>query len=241
VQDAEPGDELVVELLSVEPGDWGVTYTYPGEDGGSGLLPETAPQGVVHHWDLTEDSTMFRGCEIPLAPFPGNLGLAPADGPASTVPPRNVGGNLDIRHLVAGSQLHLPVEVAGGLFSIGDGHAAQGDGEVCITAIECPITVDIRFELRNDAPETPWFETPGTTSAWREGPAICTTGLGPDLHAGAKTALAAMLDRLEDRGFERPDAYILCSVACDLQISQIVNAPNWTVTARLPERVLPPT
>lgn len=241
VEGAEPGDSLVAELLAVETGDWGVTYTYPGDDGGSGLLPDTAPEGRVHHWDLTRDDGVaeFRGCEIPLAPFPGNLGLAPADMPASTVPPRKVGGNLDVRHLVAGSRLHLPVEVAGGLFSIGDGHAAQGDGEVCITAIECSTTVDVRFEVVDEAPESPWFETPGGRQEWREGPALCTTGVGPDLHAGSKQALAGMLDRLEEQGFDRPDAYVLCSVACDLQVSQVVNAPNWTVTARLPERVLP--
>jgi acetamidase/formamidase len=255
VEGADSGMGLLVELLAVETGDWGVTYTYPGEDGGSGLLPDTAPDGLVHHWELAGETATFReGIEVPLAPFPGNLGVAPAGEAVSTVPPRNVGGNLDVRHLVAGSALRLPVETPGGLFSVGDGHAAQGDGEVCITAIECPMTVDVRFELLEEAPDAPWFETPGPwreqreghgpasergpRAGWREGPALCTTGIDPDLHEGAKRALSAMLDRLEtDRDLTRPEAYLLCSVALDLSVSQVVNAPNWTVTARLPTAI----
>jgi acetamidase/formamidase len=237
VDGVEPGDGLAVELLAVEPGDWGVTYVYP-PDAGTGFLPEAAPEGAIHHWDLDGDVAVFEeGIEVPMAPFPGNLGLAPADpGPHSTTPPRAVGGNLDVRHLVAGSRLELPVEVSGGLFSIGDGHAAQGDGEVCVTAIECPTTIDVRFEVAEEAPSTPRFETPGTHAS-REGPAIGTTGIGPDLETAAREALSAMLDRLEARGLERDRAYMLCSVAADLQLSQVVNDPNRTVSCRLPTHV----
>jgi acetamidase/formamidase len=238
VAGAEPGDGLAVDLLAVETGDWGVTYAYP-EERGVGFLPEEAPDGAIHHWDLEGDVATFEeGIDVPLAPFPGNLGLAPAEpGPHSTIPPRAVGGNLDTRHLVAGSRLELPVEVAGGLFSVGDGHAAQGDGEVCVTAIECPTTVDVRFELLGDPPSTPRFETPGGPAS-REGPALGTTGIGPDLEAAAREALRAMLDRLERRGLDRTRAYLLCSVAADLQLSQVVNDPNRTVTCRLPTHVL---
>jgi acetamidase/formamidase len=238
VAGAEPGDGLAVELLAVETGDWGVTYVYP-EGSDAGFLPGAAPGGAIHHWELDGDTATFEpGIEVPLSPFPGNLGLVPAeDGPHSTTPPRAVGGNLDVRHLVAGSRLELPVEVTGGLFSIGDGHAAQGDGEVCVTAIECPTTVDVRFELTGDPPAAPRFETPGG-DAWREGPAVATTGVGPDLETAARGALSAMLDRLETRGLDRERAYMLCSVAADLQLSQVVNDPNRTVTCRLPTRVL---
>ena len=138
---------------------------------------------------------------------------------------------------VAGSRLELPVEVPGGLFSIGDGHAAQGDGEVCVTAIECPITVDVRFELLEAPPSAPRFETPGGRPR-REGPAIGTTGIGPDVETAAREALSAMIDRLEGRGFDRVRAYLLCSVAADLQLSQVVNDPNRTVACRLPTSVL---
>jgi acetamidase/formamidase len=238
VDGAEPGDGLGVELLSVETGDWGVTYAYR-EEREAGFLPEAAPDGAIHHWELDGDVATFEeGVEVPIEPFPGNLGLAPADpGALSTTPPRAVGGNLDLRHLVAGSRLELPVEVPGGLFSVGDGHAAQGDGEVCVTAIECPTTVDVRFERLEDSPATPRFETPGG-GAWREGPAIGTTGIGPDAEAAARDALSAMLDRLERRGFDRVRAYLLCSVAADLQLSQVVNDPNRTVACRLPTGVL---
>jgi acetamidase/formamidase len=237
VEGVEPGDGLAVDLLSVETGDWGVTYAYP-EERGAGFLPGEAPEGAIHHWELDGDVATFEpGIEVPLAPFPGNLGLAPADpGPHSTTPPRAVGGNLDVRHLVAGSRLELPVEVSGGLFSIGDGHAAQGDGEVCVTAIECPTTVDVRFERVADPPAAPRFETPGGDD-WREGPAVATTGIGPDAETAAREALSAMLDRLEARGLDRVRAYLLCSVAADLQFSQVVNDPNRTVTCRLPTRV----
>jgi acetamidase/formamidase len=238
VEGVEPGDGLAVELLSVETGDWGVTFAYP-EDRDVGFLPEAAPEGAIHHWELDGDTATFvEGVEVPLEPFPGNLGLVPAgDGPHSTTPPRAVGGNLDVRHLVAGSRLELPVEVPGGLFSIGDGHAAQGDGEVCVTAIECPTTVDVRFEPFEEPPEAPRFETPGGQS-WREGPAVATTGIGPDLESAAREALRAMIDRIgETRGLGREEAYVLCSVAADLQLSQVVNDPNRTVTCRLPTRV----
>lgn len=238
VAGARPGDGLAVDLLSVETGDWGVTYAYP-EERGVGFLPDAAPDGAIHHWELDGDTATFEeGVEVPVEPFPGNLGLAPAEpGPHSTTPPRAVGGNLDTRHLVAGSRLELPVEVPGGLFSIGDGHAAQGDGEVCVTAIECPTTVDVRFELLEESPATPGFETPGGDPS-REGPAIGTTGIGPDVEAAAREALRAMLDRLEARGHDRVRAYLLCSVAADLQLSQVVNDPNRTVTCRLPIHVL---
>ena len=238
IEGAEPGDGLAVELLSVETGDWGVTFAYP-EERGIGLLPDEAPDGAIHHWELDGESATFEpGVEVPLAPFPGNLGLAPGEpGPHSTTPPRAVGGNLDVRHLVTGSRLELPVEAPGGLFSIGDGHAAQGDGEVCVTAIECPTTVDVRFELLEESPAGPQFETPGGQPS-REGPALGTTGIGPDLETASKDALRAMIDRVEARGLDRVRAYLLCSVAADLQLSQVVNAPNWTVTCRLPTGVL---
>jgi acetamidase/formamidase len=238
IDGAEPGGGLAVDLLSVETGDWGVTYAYP-EDRGVGFLPGAAPDGAIHHWELDGDVAVFEeGIEVPIEPFPGNLGLAPAGpGPHSTVPPRTVGGNLDLRHLVAGSRLELPVGVPGGLFSIGDGHAAQGDGEVCVTAIECPTTVDVRFELIEEPPSAPRFETPGGRPA-REGPAIGTTGVGPDVETAAREALSAMIDRLEERGFDRVRAYLLCSVAADLQLSQVVNDPNRTVACRLPTSVL---
>lgn len=254
VEGAEPGDTLRVDLLAFEHEGWGVSTVPAGESGG-GLLPEEFPEPHVRAWDL--DGTATVGGEerrvarfadddapdvtVPLAPFPGNLGVAPAAAePQSTMPPRNVGGNMDVKHLTAGATLYLPVEVAGGLFSVGDCHGAQGDGEVCITGVEAPMRVTARFDVVDRPIEYPQFETTGPfTPTGRDERMYATTGIAPDLMDATKRAVRAMIDHLhERRGLSRPDAYVLCSAAVDLKISEVVDAPNWTVTAYLPESVL---
>ena len=159
-----------------------------------------------------------------------------ADG-LRTIPPREVGGNLDVRQLVAGSRIWLPVDVEGALFSIGDLHFAQGDGEVCGTAIEVAGAVTVRFTLHEGGPgfRFPVFETPGSPARR----SFATTGIpvdaGMDLNAAARAALLAMIDHLERRyGFERAAAYALCSVVVDLRISEVVDVPNPVVSALLP-------
>ena len=144
---------------------------------------------------------------------------------------------MDIKQLTAGSTVWLPIEVEGGLFSVGDGHAAQGDGEVCVTAIECGLTSVLRFSLRTDLHlETPELRTSGpltprtNTAGWH-----ATTGIAPDLMEAARAATRAMIAYLgREHGLSREDAYILCSVAVDLKISEVVDAPNWIVSAFLP-------
>jgi len=243
VEGAEPGDVLAVDLLDVEHEGFGVSYFYPGELGW-GLLPEAFPDAGVHVWELDGDVGHFvDGIEVPLDPFPGNLGVAPAeDGEHSTTPPRRVGGNLDVKHLTAGATLYLPVEVAGGLFSIGDCHGAQGDGEVCVTGIEAPMTVTARLRLERDRDvESPEFETTGPFSAFGDGePVYATTGVADDLMAAAKAAVATMITHLhERRGLTRAEAYILCSATVDLKINEVVDEPNWVVSAYLPEGIFP--
>ena len=252
VEGAEPGDTLQVDLLAFEHEGWGVTIVPPGS-GGGGLLPEEFPEAHVRGWDLdaqTDDgerAARFAAGDapdvsVPLHPFAGNLGVAPGDeGDHDTMPPRNVGGNMDVKHLTAGSTLYLPVEAAGALFSIGDCHAAQGDGEVSITGIEAPMTVTARFDVADRSVEQPEFETMGPfTPTGRDEPMYATTGIAPDLMDATKHAVRHMITHLhERRGFSRADAYVLCSVAVDLKISEVVDAPNWTVTAYLPESVLP--
>jgi acetamidase/formamidase len=178
---------------------------------------------------------------VPLKPFCGTIGLAPAEpGHHSVVPPRRVGGNLDIRDLAAGSQLYLPVEVAGGLFSVGDTHAAQGDGEVCGTAIESPCTLAAKFDLVKGANLAfPRFTTPGPVTRHLDGKGYeVTTGIGPDLFAGARAAVSAMIDLLGKRyNMAAVDAYMLCSVCGDLRISEIVDMPNWVVSFYFPRVV----
>ncbi len=189
-----------------------------------------------------EPAVYGPGGRVPLKPFCGTIGLAPAEpGPHSIVPPRRVGGNMDIRDLSEGTVLYLPVEVAGALFSLGDTHAAQGDGEVCGTAIESPMTVALRFELEKDAGLAfPRFETPGPVSRHLDEKGYhVTTGIGPDLMAATRDAVAGMIDLLGRlHGLAPEDAYMLGSVAADLRISEVVDQPNWVVSFYFPKLVL---
>jgi acetamidase/formamidase len=158
----------------------------------------------------------------------------------SVVPPRRMGGNLDIRDLAAGTVLYLPVEVSGALFSVGDTHAAQGDGEVCGTAIESQMNTVLKIDLVKDARlKMPRFTTPGPVTRHLDVKGYeVTTGVGPDLMTGAKTAVAQMVDLLAvQHGLDPVDAYMLCSVCGDLRISEIVDMPNWVVSFYFPRCV----
>jgi len=240
VRGAEPGDTLVVEVIALETGPWGYTSFFPGR----GLLPDDFAEPYLHHWDLTQDPTPYRrGVRIPKEPFLGVMGVAPAEpGSHSTLPPRRNAGNIDVKQLTVGATLYLPVLVPGALFSCGDGHAAQGDGEVCITAIECEMTATLRFGLQKRRTLAEFqFETPGPLAP-RTNTAgyYATTGHGPDLMEASRQAIRHMIGHLCDRhGFTREEAYILCSVAVDLRISEIVDAPNWIVSAFLPRSIFP--
>jgi acetamidase/formamidase len=242
VQGAEPGDVLVVTIESLTPSGRGWTALIPG----FGLLAEDFPEPAVHGWtyepSLSVPAAYGAWARVPLRPFPGTVGVAPAaPGPHTVVPPRRVGGNLDVRDLAAGSLLRLPVEVPGALFSVGDTHAAQGDGEVCGTAIESAMRVALRFDLQKDMPlPAPQFETAGPVTRHVDADGYwVTTGVGPDLMAGARDAVRAMIDGLVARtGMAPEDAYMLCSVCADLRISEVVDAPNWVVSCYFPKLVL---
>ena len=181
------------------------------------------------------------GGKVPLKPFTGTIGVAPAEaGTHSIVPPRRVGGNMDVRDVCRGTSLYLPVEVAGALFSVGDTHAAQGDGEVCGTAIESPMKVALNFDLVKGASLAfPRYETTGPVSRHLDEKGyLVTTGIGPDLMQGAKDALSGMIDLLgKEHGLAAIDAYMLCSVCADLRISEIVDMPNWVVSMYFPRIV----
>ncbi len=243
VEGAQPGDVLEVELLDLQHKGWGYNAFFPG-DMELGLLPEDFEDPGLFVWDLEGDVGHFvDGIEIPLDPFPGVIGVAPAeDGEHDTLPPRRVGGNMDVKHLTAGSTLYLPVEVEDALFSTGDCHAAQGDGEVCVTGVEAPMFVTARFHLRSDMDiEQPQFETSGPfTPTGHDEPMYGTTGIAPDLMEATKLAVRHMIDHLhEERGLTRGEAYILASAIVDLKINEVVDAPNWTVSAYLPESIFP--
>jgi acetamidase/formamidase len=243
VAGATPGDVLVVEILGVEHDDWGWTVFRPGHQE-VGLLPDEFPEWGLHYWELDPDAGIGHyvdGVEIPLDPFPGTVGVAPgADGDHSTTPPRNVGGNMDTKHLTAGTTLYLPVESAGALFSIGDGHATQGDGEVCGGAVETPIRATVRFDVRRDISiEYPQYHMPDGDASL-DGPAYSTMGIGPDLMEAAKSAVSEMVAHVhQQRGLSREKAYILTSVVADLRINEVVDRPNWAVSAHLPESIFP--
>ncbi len=240
VDGAEPGDVLVVRLESYAPSGWGWTANIPG----FGLLAEDFPDAALLHWHYAPDGSaplLFGDhARIPLAPFAGTIGLAPAaPGPHSIIPPRRVGGNMDVRDLVAGSVLYLPVEVVGALLSIGDTHAAQGDGEVCGTAIESPMQLTATIELvKNQALAMPRIDRPAPCAVGEAGRVWITTGIGSDLHEAARASVRGMIDLLaRERGLAPLDAYMLASVAGDLKISQIVDAPNWTVSFQMPQAI----
>ena len=242
IEGAVPGDALQVTLDSYRPSGWGWTANIPG----FGLLADQFQRPAPHIWSYDVNTlrpALFGNFgRVPLKPFAGTVGVAPAEmGLHSIVPPRQVGGNMDIRDLAAGSVLYLPVEVDGALFSLGDTHAAQGDGEVCGTAIESPMDVTVRFDLVKGAgPAFPRFTTPGpVTRHLDEKGYDVTTGVGPDLMVGARNAVCEMIDLLTARhGMAPEEAYMLCSVCADLRISEIVDQPNWIVSFYFPRIVL---
>lgn len=243
IEGAEPGDVLSVEVLDFQesPGSssaWGWTGILPG----FGLLAADFPDPWLHISRYDRERVVFTPeITLPTRPFTGTIGLAPAEpGLHSVVPPRRVGGNLDIHDLTRGAKLYLPVEVPGALFSVGDTHACQGDGEVCGTAVETAMNVQLKFGLLKGANySAPRFELPGSSVATVGSKGYyATTGLGPDLYVAAQDAIRAMIDHLgREYRLDAPLAYALCSVAVDLKISEIVDAPNWVVSAYLPRGI----
>ena len=238
VEGAEPGDVLKVTLLSFEPSGWGWTANIPG----FGLLAEEFKQPALHLWRYdpkTLAPALFgRWGKVPLKPFTGTIGVAPGQpGLHSIVPPRRVGGNMDVRDIALGTELFLPIECPGALFSVGDTHAAQGDGEVCGTAIESPMRVALRFDLLKQEPLAfPRFRTEGPVTRHLDAKGYeVTTGIGPDLMQAARDSVRSMIDLLgRQHGMPAVDAYLLCSVCGDLRISEIVDIPNWTVSFYFP-------
>ena len=236
VQGAQPGHTLGVEILDLHPLGWGWTAILSG----LGLLPDDFPDPYLKTFDLTAGDYAFlrEDIAIPIAPFLGTMGVCPAGASNQAVmPPGTFGGNLDTRQLVEGTTLYLPVQVEGALFSCGDAHAAQGDGEVCVTGIEAPMYAALRLTLHEDKSiPAPQYRTPGPLTPKVDTAGFYgTTGVGPDLYVAAQEAVRAMIDHLtETYGLSREDAYVLSSLAVDLKISEIVDAGQYVVSALLP-------
>lgn len=241
VEGAKPGDALKVTIRKFHPIGHGWTANIPG----FGLLADHFKDPALHVWKYDSvtmaPSAFGPGGRVPLKPFTGTIGVAPAEpGLHSVLPPRRVGGNLDIRDLTAGVTLYLPIETEGALFSVGDTHAAQGDGEVCGTAIESQMNVELTLDLVKGANlQSPRFTTTEPVTRHLDGAGYeVTTGIGPDLMTGAKEAVMRMIDLLAaEHGLNPVDAYMLCSVCGDLRISEIVDMPNWVVSFYFPRIV----
>jgi acetamidase/formamidase len=239
VRDAEPGDTLAIEILDIHTQGWGWTAILPG----LGLLPEDFPDAYLRVFDLSDGDFAYlrEDVAIPLEPFFGTMGVCPAGASAAPVmPPGIFGGNMDTRQLVRGATLYLPVQVEGALFSCGDAHGAQGDGEVCVTGIEAPMFASLRFTLeKGRSIPTPQYRTPAPlTPRVDTAPFYGTTGVGGDLYVAAQDAVRAMVDHITSNySLSREDAYLLCSLAVDLKISEIVDAGQYIVSALLPEAV----
>jgi formamidase len=238
VKGARPGDVLAVELLELRAGSWGWTAIIPG----FGLLADEFPEPWLRISEIDPERRRVRFADrvvLALRPFPGTIGVAPAEpGEHPVLPPTRWGGNLDTKHLTAGATLLLPVGAEGGLLSVGDTHAAQGDGEVCGTAIESAMDVVVRVSIRRDLTiYAPQAQVPSPGLAAGSESYVCT-GVGPDLMGASRDAVRAMIEHLgRQYGLEAEEAYALISVACDLRILEVVDAPNWVVGVFLPSDI----
>jgi len=240
IEDAKHGDVVEIEIIDFQSSGWGWTAIIPG----FGLLNETFNEPDLNIWKYDKnnvsDALFSDFARIPLNPFIGTIGLSlQKKGIHSIVPPRNCGGNIDIKNLTKGSKLYLPVQVEGGLLSLGDTHAAQGDGEVCGTAIESPMKVIIKIKLlKNISINTPQIETFFTNNIIDQKGHFIVTGIGPNLFECSKNAVKEMIELLVKKFNISPSkAYMLCSVCADLKISEIVDVPNFVVSYHLPKYI----
>ena len=217
VRGAEPGDMLEIRIKAMElTVDWGWNLIRPLR----GTLPEDYPNfrcRIIAIDRKAMTCSLPWGATIPLSPFFGILAVAPPPnyGPCSSVEPREFGGNIDNKEFVAGTSLYLPVFVPGANFSCGDGHAVQGDGEVCLTALETSLTGTFEFVVHKKKLEMPRAVTPTH---------YITHGFDPDLDDAAKQALREMIRwMVEMKGWSSEEAYVFCSLACDLRVTQLVD------------------
>ncbi|NEO97848.1 MAG: acetamidase/formamidase family protein [Symploca sp. SIO2E9] len=234
VTNAEPGDVLEVKLESISPS---LPVGFNAIRPGWGALPQKFTESRVRFLPLDLDKGVAEfpkdsGIQIPLRPFFGIIGVATTETNRSSVPPGNYGGNIDNRELQAGSRIFLPVFVPGGLLSVGDGHSAQGDGEINVTAIETSMNGTIQVHLRKNLKFTyPIAET--TTD-------LITMGFGETLDQAFELALDQMIVFLERfAGLSSEEAYVLCSLAVNFHITQVVNLPHKGVHGMLPKCILP--
>lgn len=231
VEGARPGDVLAVTLHEIEVEGWGWATIIPG----FGFLADEFAEPWIRGFEMAPGDTEVAFSEditIPLAPFAGVMGVAPAtDSMLVTIPPRANGGNMDNRHMTAGTTVYFPVQVEGALFSIGDTHAAQGDGEVSGTAIEAPMRIVYQVEVLENTRgiAEPQYETADFYGV---------TGFAPTIDEAARKATRYMIEYLvAEHGLTREEAYVLCSLAGDLKISETVDVPHMLVSMHMPKSI----
>ena len=231
VEGASPGDLLAVTLHEIEVQGWGWAGIFPG----FGFLPDDFPGPWIRGFAMEPGATEVRfndDISIPLTPFAGVMGVAPAtDSILVTIPPRTNGGNMDNRHMIAGATVYFPVQVEGALFSIGDAHAVQGDGEVSGSAIEAPMRIVFEVEVMENTRGMvePQYETDDY---------YAVTGFGTTIDEAARKATRYMIDYLvAEHGLTREEAYVLCSLAGDLKISETVDVPHMLVSMHMPKGI----
>ena len=235
VEGAAPGDVLKVTLHSIELGDWGWSGVFPG----FGYLADEFTEPYLKTFRFEDGDTHVEfadGIRLPLEPFPGVVGVAPdTDEMLSTIPPRANGGNMDDRELTAGATVYLPIFVEGALFSIGDAHALQGDGEVCGTALEAPTRIVLELEVLKD-------HRPIEEPQYERDEFYAVTAFGETLDIAAKKATGYMVDYLAaERNLDRTEAYVLASLAGRLKIAEVVDVPHVLVTMKIPKDIFDDT
>jgi len=242
IEGAEPGDTLVIDILDIRHHGWAWTHVL---NGFGSLAERFCGQTDFRIWHVDDGNfaSVLQGVKVPVEPFCGVMGVAPKEsGPIITIPPRAIGGNMDCKHLRPGTRVYFPVCVPGALFSIGDGHLAQGDGEVCGTALEGPVDVIVRLDLIKNKPiKAVWFESFEAQDAPIESQGnFVTTSTGQDLQQLTTDVVSAMVDLLIEKFTLEPmEAYIICSAAGNLKISVPVLGPRHAgmVTFHMPKSI----
>ena len=230
VEGAEVGDVLAVELLDLEPGDWGWTLMEPE----FGFLAGEHESAMIKTYKLDKENNLVHfsdNISIPMRPFPGVMGVAPnTEEMLVTFPPRANGGNMDDPNMVKGVTVYFPVFVKGALFSIGDTHAVQGLGEVVGTAVECDMRIRFRLSVLKDKKiEEPQYESKDY---------YATTGFGTTIDEAAKKATRYMVEHISTNyNMSWEEAYMLCSLIGDLKIAEVVDLPHMLVTMHIPKSV----
>jgi acetamidase/formamidase len=236
VRGARPGDVLEAEVLEVRTRSWGWTAIVPG----FGLMADEISGPWLRISRIEQGQVVFgSGVVLPYRPFPGTIGVAPAEAGQHPIgPPSRFGGNVDVRYLTAGARVLLPVGVEGALFSAGDGHATQGDGEVCGSAVETGMEIALRLHVRRDLRiAAPQLSVPSRQTRSPGGEHV-TTGVAADLFDATRDAVRAMIEHLVDRrGLTPEEGYAVVSVAGELRIHEIVNVPHWVVGAAIPDAI----